>query len=116
MKDFIIKFSLADSEYMTALRLAVGAVCAVAETDIDCAEDMKVCVTESCLVLKSSGFEGAEVKLGVDGGVHATVEGAGGCPCVAGDSELSLALISALVADFELEKKDGVIYKLTLKL
>ena len=45
MKAFTVSFSLADSEYMTALRLAVGAGCAVAETDIDGAEDMNVCVT-----------------------------------------------------------------------
>ena len=64
MKDFIIEFDLSDSEYMTALRLAVGAVCAAADTDIDGAEDMKVCITESCLILKACGSERVRLSLG----------------------------------------------------
>lgn len=115
MKSFNVEFCLADSEYMTALRLAVGAVCAVADVEIDSAEDMKVCVTESCLILKGCGFEGVKVSLGTDGGVHAVVEGVGGLP-TACDNDFSLALISALVADCALEKSGGVISKLTLKL
>lgn len=115
MKNFNIEFCLADSEYMTALRLAVGAVCAVADVEIDSAEDMKVCVTESCLILKGCGFEGVRVSLGANGGVNAVVEGVGGSP-VAGDSEFSLALVSALVADCALERFNGAISKLTLKL
>ena len=108
MKDFIIEFDLSDSEYMTALRLAVGAVCAAADTDIDGAEDMKVCITESCLILKACGFERVRVSLGYLGGVCAELH--------AGDSELSLALISALVSSCGLEKQGEAITKLILKL
>ena len=115
MNSFNVEFCLADSEYMTALRLAVGAVCAVADVGIDSAEDMKVCVTESCLVLKGCGFEGVKVSLGIEGGVKAIVEGVGGTP-VESDNEFSLALVSALVADCALERKNGAISKLTLKL
>lgn len=115
MKDFNIEFCLADSEYMTALRLVVGAVCAAADTDLDGAEDMKVCVTESCLILKSCGFDSAKISLGTESGVHAVVEGKGGSP-VESDNEFSLALVSALVADCVLERKNGAISKLTLKL
>ena len=115
MKDFNVEFCLADSEYMTALRLVVGAVCAAADTDLDGAEDMKVCVTESCLILKACGFESAKISLGADGGVHATVEGVGGSP-VESDNEFSLALVSALVTDCTLERKSGAISKLVLKL
>lgn len=115
MKSFNVEFCLADSEYMTALRLAVGAVCAVADVEIDSAEDMKVCVTESCLILKGCGFEGVRVSLGTEGGVHAVVEGVGGSP-VESDNEFSLALVSALVADCTLERENGAISKLTLKL
>ena len=115
MKNFNIEFCLADSEYMTALRLAVGAVCAVADVEIDSAEDMKVCVTESCLILKGCGFSGVKVSLGTDGGVHAVVEGVGGSPSAC-DNEFSLALVSALVCDCALEKTNGAISKLTLKL
>ena len=115
MKNFNVEFCLADSEYMTALRLAVGAVCAVADVEIDSAEDMKVCVTESCLILKGCGFAGVKVSLGTEGGVQAVVEGVGGTP-IACDNDFSLALVSALVTDCALEKTDDVIYKLTLKL
>lgn len=115
MKSFNVEFCLADSEYMTALRLAVGAVCAVADVEIDSAEDMKVCVTESCLILKGCGFDGVRVSLGTEGGVHAVVEGVGGSP-VESDNEFSLALVSALVADCTLERANGAISKLTLKL
>ncbi|MDE7300569.1 MAG: hypothetical protein K2N47_00210, partial [Clostridia bacterium] len=97
MKRFDIGFSLSDSEYMTALRLAVGAVCAAADVDIDGAEDMKVCVTESCLLLKDGGFESVKISLATEGGVSAVVDGVGG-KAVAGDNYFSIALISAIVS------------------
>ena len=43
MKEFEVKFNLADSEYMTALRLVTGAVCTVHGLDVDTLEDFKVC-------------------------------------------------------------------------
>jgi len=115
MKTFSVEFCLADSEYMTALRLAVGAVCALADTDVDSAEDMKVCVTESCLILKRCGFERVKVSLGVEGCVCANVSGFGGTPAES-DNEFSLALISALVASCDIERKEGVISSVSLKL
>ena len=57
MKDFTVKFHLADSEYMTALRLVCGAVCSAHGLDLDELEDFKVCVTESAIILKNCGFE-----------------------------------------------------------
>ena len=115
MKEFKVEFCLADSEFMTALRLAVGAVCSAANMDIDSAEDMKVCVTESCLILKSCGFEKAQVVLKTEGGFIAQVEGIGGDakPC---DNEFSLALVSALLSSVEIERRQEAIYKLTLAL
>lgn len=115
MGDFCINFSLKDSEYMTALRLAVGAVCALAEVDVDAAEDMKVCVTESCLILKSCGFESVCVSLCSSGGVKAAVEGKGGTPAES-DNEFSLALVSALVSSCDIQRQGGVICKLSLSL
>ena len=115
MKEFRINFCLADSEYMTALRLAVGAVCSAADMDVDAAEDAKVCVTESCLILKGCGFECAEVVLKTDGGVVACVSGVGGKPCAC-DNEFSLALVSALVSSLEIERRGEAINKLTLSL
>lgn len=115
MKEFRINFCLTDSEYMTALRLAVGAVCSAADLDVDAAEDMKVCVTESCLILKGCGFENAEVVLRTAGGFSASVAGVGGKP-VACDNEFSLALVSALVSSLEIERSREAISKLTLAL
>ena len=115
MKDFIVEFNLADSEYMTALRLAVGAVCAAADVDVDGAEDMKVCVTESCLILKNCGFGSVRVSLCGGNGVTAEITGGGG-KIEATDNEFSLALISALVSSCSFEEADGAISKISLKL
>lgn len=115
MKTFTVKFNLSDSEFMTALRLTVGAVCAAADVDVDSSEDMKVCVTESCLFLKGCGYESVTIELGCDGGVTACVCGGGGYP-EDKDNGFSLALISALVSSCEIEKKNGLVNKLTLKI
>ncbi|MGN0805395.1 MAG: hypothetical protein ACI4MC_00020 [Candidatus Coproplasma sp.] len=114
-RNFTVKFCLSDSEFMTAVRLTVGAVCAVADIDVDSLEDMKVCVTESCLFLKSCGYKDVTVKLGYGKGVTADVCGEGGTPenC---DNEFSLALISALVPDCEIIRKDGLVNELILKI
>ena len=50
MKELSVKFNLADSEFYTALRLVAGALCSIADKDVDAAEDFKVCVTESALI------------------------------------------------------------------
>lgn len=115
MKEFTVKFNLADSEYLTALRLVAGAICNVREIDLDTLEDFKVCVTESAIILKNCGFSSVEVVFGGEDELYCTLSGEGGTP-VAGDNELSLALVSALVADCELKKQDEIIEKVTLKL
>lgn len=115
MKDFKINFSLSDSEYMTAVRLVVGAICSIADEDIDITEDFKVCVTESCLILKNGGFDEVELSFSVADGVMATVSGIGGAALPAGDNEFSLALVSALVSSCEIEKQGDIINKVILK-
>lgn len=117
MNRLTMSFYLADSEYLTAVRLAVGAVCSVADVDVDAAEDFKVCVTESCILLKNCGSERAEITLDPCGGsrVSAEIVGAGGRPC-AGDNEFSLALISALVERCDIERQGEAIVKVRLYL
>lgn len=115
MKEFKVKFCLADSEYLTALRLVTGAICTVHEIDVDTLEDFKVCVTESALILKNNGFESAAVTFEGGEGVSVTVSGEGGSPRDA-DNELSLALISALVEECDIDKCGNVIRKVTLKI
>ena len=115
MKDLSVKFDLADSEFFTALRLVAGALCSVAEKDVDAAEDFKVCVTESALILKNCGFKSVCASFSADGGVKAVLKGEGGQPAEA-DNELSLALIGALVEKCGIDRKDGFISRVTLDL
>lgn len=115
MKEFTVEFYLADSGYNTALRLVAGAIAGAAGADVDVMEDFKVCVTESALILKNCGSERVKVVFGTEGGLRAEIFGIGGEACE-GDNELSLALISALVSDCEIEKDGEIIKKLTLKI
>lgn len=113
MKNFSVEFCLADSEYLTALRLVAGAICSAADVDVDTLEDFKVCVTESALILKNGGFERVKAVFGTDSGVSAEITGEGGLPSQS-DNELSLALIGALVASCDIDRRDGIIYRVTL--
>ncbi len=115
MKEFEVKFNLADSEYMTAVRLVTGAVCSVHEVDLDALEDFKVCVTESALILKNCGFEGVRAEFIAEDGVKAVISGIGG-NAKEGDSELSLALIGALVESCDISRKGGIIDRVTLRI
>ena len=85
------------------------------EKDVDAAEDFKVCVTESALILKNCGFKSVCASFSADGGVKAVLKGEGGQPAEA-DNELSLALIGALVEKCGIDRKDGVISSVTLEL
>lgn len=115
MKNLSVKFALADSEYLTALRLVAGAVCSLRDIDLDTLEDFKVCVTESALILKNNGFEYCNVNFLCRDGVECVIEGEGGTPAE-GDCELSLSLVSALVESCEIEKQGEIIGKVTLKI
>lgn len=115
MKKLSVEFNLCDGEYMTALRLVAGAVCSAADVDVDLLEDFKVCVTESALILKNGGFEKVKAEFDTDGGVCAVVSGSCGSP-EEGDYELSLALIGALVKECEIDRKGGIIDKVTLRI
>jgi len=115
MKDFKVKFYLSDSEYLTALRLVSGAICSVANVDVDTLEDFKVCITESALIFKNCGYEQVEASFKVDGGIIAEVCGIGG-QIEEGDNALSLALISALVENVEIKTEKGIVSKVILKI
>lgn len=115
MNDFVISFSLGDAKYFTALRLAVGGVCAAADLDIDSAEDFKVCVTESCLMLKNCGFGKARVTLRTSQGVGAEICGEDAGELGEGENEISLMLISALVSSCDIKKCGKAISKIVLK-
>ncbi len=115
MKEFKLSFCLSDSEYFTALRLAVGGVCAAADLDIDASEDFKVSVTESCLILKGCGYGSAVITLSAGDGLSAEIRGEDAGTLSGGENEFSLALISALVSSCEIEKCGEAIGRITLK-
>lgn len=115
MKDMCVKFHLSDSAYMTALRLVAGAVCSAHDIDVDTAEDFKVCVTESCIILKNCGFETAEVTFFGSDEVRCEVVGGGGTP-EESENEFSLALISALVGECDIERCGEIIKRVSLKI
>lgn len=115
MKELELKFNLADSEYLTALRLVTGAVCSAHEVDLDTLEDFKVCVTESAIILKNCGFE--KVLITFFGGerVCCKISGEGGTP-KEGENELSLALISALVEGCDIVRRGEIIEEVILEI
>ena len=115
MKELTVKFYLADSAYITALRLVAGAVCSAHDIDVDTLEDFKVCVTESAIILKDCGFESVTVTFADADGICCTIEGDGGEPHEGGN-EFSVALISALVENCEIRQRNGIVERVTLKL
>lgn len=100
------------NEYLTTVRLLTGGVCAVAEFDVDFAEDVKVCVTESLLILKRNGYSLAELSFGVGETLRVQIVGKERKDAAnkeEGD-EISLALLDALIGGVRFEKDaDGVI-------
>ncbi len=102
MNTFSVKLPLT-GEYLTTVRLTTGGLCALAGFDVDLAEDFKVCVTESLLILKRNGYACAEIEF--------TVGEALGCAIFgkervlnkenAAEDDISRALLSALLGQVE---------------
>ena len=104
MNIFSVKMPLG-GEYMTTVRLTVGGLCALAEFDVDTAEDYKVCVTESLLILKRSGFTHATVTFTVGETLKCELVGEGECtPAPSAEDEISYALLSALIGKVDYTK------------
>ena len=105
MDKFLVTLPLT-GEYLTTVRLTTGGLCALAGFDVDEAEDYKVCVTESLLILKRNGFRSANIQF--------TVGEALGCVLCGLDDgeeveesledEISRALLSALLGNVEFVK------------
>ncbi len=106
MDKFSIKTPLT-GEYFTTVRLTTGGVCALAGFDVDTAEDFKVCVTESLLILKRNGFSAATIEFSVGEALGCSVvgEGAVGEKEASFEDEISHALLSALLGKVELKKE-----------
>ena len=109
MEKFTVTLPLT-GEYLTTVRLTTGGLCALVGFDVDAAEDYKVCVTESLLILKRNGFISAAIEF--------TVGEALGCKVVGNEeggeresdneieAALSVSLLSALLGEVKLVKED----------
>jgi hypothetical protein len=114
------KFSMTTpltGEYFTTVRLAVGGICALAGFDVDSAEDFKVCVTESLLILKRNGFATASVTLtvGEELACEITGEELGGEKMDTPEDEISRALLSALLGSVEFINEADKVVKIQFK-
>ena len=102
-------------EIMTTVRLATGGVGALFGLDLDAAEDAKVCITESLLLLTHKGFRAALVDFGRDAErLRVLIEGEDlGEGTVCPEDEISLALLGALVSDHSTEREEGTLRRIS---
>ncbi len=107
MGNFQLKTPLT-GEYFTTVRLAVGGLCTLAGFDVDSAEDFKVCVTESLLILKRNGFSSASLAFTVGEALSCRIVGEEGDGEVetSMEDEISRALLSALLGEVEFIKDE----------
>ncbi|MBQ8290948.1 MAG: hypothetical protein IJX88_00355 [Clostridia bacterium] len=117
MENFSVELPLT-GEYLTTVRLTTGGICALAGFDVDAAEDYKVCVTESLLILKRNGFLRAKIDFTVDEALACEVYGMQleGEREETFEEEISVALLSALLGDVKFEKNaQGVVEKISFE-
>ena len=105
MKYFSI-ISPLEGEYFTTVRLTTGGVCALADFDVESTEDFKVCVTESLLILKRSGFTSARISYAIGQPVLCEIVGEDRSGTEEEEDGISYALLGALLGDVEYVK-DG---------
>lgn len=105
-------------EYLTTVRLTTGGLCTLVGFDVDGAEDYKVCVTESLLILKRNGFLRATIDFTVGEKLGCTVcgEAQSGEKEDSIEDEISHALLSALLGDVEFVKNaNGIVEKIVFE-
>ena len=111
METFVIELPLT-GEYLTTVRLTTGGLCVLAGFDVDSAEDYKVCVTESLLMLKRNGFSRATIHFTVGETLTCVVSGKDKTATAeqSFEDEISRALLSALVGEVAFENDaDGAL-------
>ena len=97
------------SDILTTVRLATGGVCSLAGLGLDESEDCKVCVTESLLLLLHGGCKTARIEFVRDEKLKVLLRGEGdGASEESVEEEISVALLSALVDDLEMQKEENV--------
>lgn len=107
MEKFSVSLPLT-GEYLTTVRLTTGGLCALAGFDVETAEDFKVCVTESLLILKRNGFASATLDFTANETLKCVAAGKEqtGKKEETLEDEISRALLSALVGEVEFKKDE----------
>jgi hypothetical protein len=105
MDKFSVELPLT-GEYLTTVRLTTGGLCSLVGFDVDLAEDYKVCVTESLLILKRNGYTSATIDYTVGEALGCQVTGKerAGEQENSVEDEISRALLSALLGEVEFVK------------
>lgn len=106
MKLMSLEFPLG-KEVLTTVRLVTGGVCALVGLGLDEAEDCKVCVTESLLLLLGGGGKNAKVTFerGKNLSVLLEAEYSGEKSGAPVEEEISVALLRAFVEDLEIVRE-----------
>ncbi len=114
---FALELPLGNGQ-MTTVRLATGGVAASFGLGLDDSEDLKLCVTESLLLLLHAGSGRARVEFSEDGAqLFVAVLGAGETTFGGGmpEDDISEALLSALAEDALVERKDAGIVRVSFR-
>ena len=117
MEKFAVSLPLT-GEYLTTIRLTTGGLCSLVGFDVDMAEDYKVCVTESLLILKRNGFTRADITFTVGEALACCVQGTQqtGEREANMEDEISRALLCALLGKVEfISGADGNVEKIVFE-
>ena len=116
MEKFTVTLPLT-GEYLTTVRLTTGGLCSLAGFDVDTAEDYKVCVTESLLILKRNGFSTASIEFSVGDVLGCTVSGVGEVGEMGDSLEdgISRALLHALLGEVDFVKESDRVVKIVFE-
>ncbi len=116
MNEITLEFPL-HSALNTTARLTTGGVCSFAGLSFDDAEDCKVCVTESLILLTRCGFQRACITFSGETGLKVVIEGKNQTSVAkkSAEDEISAALIAALAENVVMEKKNGEIEKIAFE-
>ena len=117
MEKFSVSLPLT-GEYLTTVRLTVGGLCSLVGFDMDLAEDYKVCVTESLLILQRNGYLRADLDFTVGETLACAVIGAdkNGEKEDSIEDEISRALLSALLGKVDfVNGTDGTVEKIVFE-
>ena len=108
MEKFSVTLPLT-GEYLTTVRLTTGGLCSLVGFDVELAEDFKVCVTESLLILKRNGYTTATIDytVGEALGCHVMGKDRAGEKEDSVEDEISRALLSALLGAVEFDTDEN---------